>query len=73
MNNPIAWPALIVGAILTLISASLLVALRVPSSSDRPTTAGWVKPITGLALTLLLLAGLLLALWALNLRGTLGR
>jgi hypothetical protein len=73
MDNAIAWPALIVGTLLALASASGLVTVRLMSSQRTAANRSWLAPITSLLLSLLLLAGFLLALWALNLRGTLGR
>ena len=73
MDNPVAWPMLIVGVVAALSSVAALVYLRSQdherSSSDR----GGLMPVTYLVLAILLLAGILASVWALNLRGNLGR
>lgn len=73
MDHAIAWPALITGIAVALACASALVALRTTGHQRTSTSGSWQRAVTFLALALLLLFGTLLAFWALNLRGTLGR
>lgn len=73
MEGDIAWPALIVGLIAALGGGAGLVALWSPFRYRASGTGASLVPVVFLALALLLLAGVLLSLWALNLRGTLGR
>jgi hypothetical protein len=73
MANTIAWPALVTGVALALAAGTALVTARgflAPRALDR---VSWLPPVVLLACSLLLIAGVLVALWALDLRGTLGR
>lgn len=70
----IAWPLVTFGAALALVAAIGLAvgarSLRTEAGDERP---GWASPVALLVAALVLLAGLLLALWGLNLGGNLGR
>ncbi len=72
MANTIAWPALVTGGALALAAGAALLTVR-ESSHRAPDRVGWVLPVALLVCSLLLMAGVLIVLWALNLRGTLGR
>ncbi|HML98463.1 MAG TPA: hypothetical protein PKD75_08290 [Tepidiformaceae bacterium] len=73
MTNTIAWPALVTGVALALAAGTALVTVRGVLAPRAPDRLGWVPPVALLVSSLLVMAGALLALWALNLRGTLGR
>jgi multisubunit Na+/H+ antiporter MnhF subunit len=73
MANTIAWPALVTGGALALAAGTALVTVRGVLAPRTPDRVSWVPPVALLVCGLLVMAGVLLALWALNLRGTLGR
>lgn len=73
MGNVIASPALIVGVIAALGAAAGVVYLRTQRRHRSASEGGGLTPLAYLVLALVMLAGVLLALWALNLRGTLGQ
>ena len=73
MANTIAWPALVTGVALALAAGTALVTARGVLAPRVPDRVSWVPPVVFLVCSLLLIAGVLIALWALNLRGTLGR
>jgi hypothetical protein len=73
MDHAIAWSQLVVGLAIVLASTSAMVTLRVAGFQQRSETRGWLVPVLFLALSLLLLSGVLFAFWSLNLSGNLGR
>ncbi len=73
MDNAIAWPTLIAGVIAALGSVTVVVYLRSQGRHRSPREGSGLAPLAYLVLVLVMLAGVLLALWALNLGGTLGR
>lgn len=73
MANSIAWPALVTGIAMALAAGTALATVRGVLSPRAPARVSWVSPVVLLMCSLLLITGVLLALWALNLRGTLGR
>ena len=73
MANTIAWPALAIGVALALAAGTALATARGVLARRAPDRVSWVPPVVLLVCSLLLIAGVLIALWALNLRGTLGR
>jgi len=73
MANTIAWPALVTGIALALAAGAALVTASGALAPRAPDRVSWVPPVVLLVCSLLLIAGVLIALWALNLRGTLGR
>lgn len=72
MANTIAWPALVTGVALALGAGTALATARGVLATREPDRVSWMPPVVLLACSLLLIAGVLIALWALNLRGTLG-
>jgi len=73
MDNTIAWPMLLVGVVAALSAAAALVYLRSQGSHRSSRDGGGLMPVAYLVLVILMLTGGLLTVWALNLRGTLGR
>ncbi len=73
MDNDIAWPALLVGLTAVLGCVAALVWLRADTRGRSSSEGSGLAPVAFLVLPLLMLAGMLLSLWALDLRGNLGR
>jgi len=70
----VAWPLLTFGAGLLLSAAvGLVVRVRKVRTAAGGEGLTWGSPVVLLTLALVALAGLLLAIWGLNLQGTLGR
>jgi len=72
--NQIAWPLVLFGTGLAVVTAlGLAMGVRSLKTGAGDERLSWASPVMLLVLALVLLAGLLLALWGLNLGGTLGR